>query len=38
MTRKFYMVHHKDKYLSESLQNFIATVFEWAAEYTSGLT
>ena len=23
MTRKFYMVHHKDKYLSESLQNFI---------------
>jgi LysR family transcriptional regulator, transcriptional activator of the cysJI operon len=38
MTRKFYMIHHKDKYLSESLQNFIATVFEWAAEYTVGLT
>ena len=38
MIRKFYMVHHKDKYLSESLQNFIATVFEWAAEYAAGLT
>jgi len=38
MTRKFYMIHHKDKYLSESLQNFIATVFEWAAEYSVGLT
>jgi DNA-binding transcriptional LysR family regulator len=38
MTRKFYMIHHKDKYLSESLQNFIATVFEWATEYSKGLT
>ena len=38
MTRKFYMIHHKDKYLSESLQNFITTVFEWATEYTVGLT
>jgi DNA-binding transcriptional LysR family regulator len=38
MTRKFYMIHHKDKYLSESLQNFIATVFEWATEYSVGLT
>ncbi len=28
MTRKFYMVHHKDKYLSESLQNFIDMVFK----------
>ncbi len=33
MTRKFYMVHHHDKYLSESLQNFIDMVFKWAAEY-----
>jgi DNA-binding transcriptional LysR family regulator len=33
MTRKFYMVHHQDKYLSESLQNFIDMVFKWAAEY-----
>ena len=38
MTRKFYMIHHKDKYLSESLQNFIATVFDWATEYSVGLT
>jgi len=33
MTRKFYMVHHKDKYLSESLQNFIDMVFKWSADY-----
>ena len=38
MNRKFYIVHHKDKYLSEPLQNFIDTVFEWAAEYAVGLT
>jgi DNA-binding transcriptional LysR family regulator len=38
MTREFYMIYHKDKYLSESLQNFIATVFEWATEYSVGLT
>jgi len=37
MIRKFYMVRHKDKYLSEPLQNFIDTVFEWAAEYADGL-
>ncbi|MDX2500001.1 MAG: LysR family transcriptional regulator [Deltaproteobacteria bacterium] len=33
MTRRFYMVHHKDKYLSESLQNFITMVFKWSADY-----
>ncbi len=33
MSRKYYMVHHKDKYLSEPLQSFINGVFEWAAEY-----
>jgi len=33
MTRKFYMIHHKDKYLSESLQSFIDQVFNWAAAY-----
>ena len=37
MQRKFYMVHHKDKYLSESLRKFIDTVFEWAKEYAVGL-
>ena len=38
MKRKFYMVHHKDKYISESLQTFINMVFEWAAEYTRALS
>jgi DNA-binding transcriptional LysR family regulator len=38
MTRKFYMIHHKDKYLSESLGNFIEAVFKWATEYSVGLT
>ena len=38
MIRKFYMVHHKDKYLSESLHKFIDNSFKWAAEYTLGLT
>jgi DNA-binding transcriptional LysR family regulator len=37
MNRKFYMVHHKDKYLSEPLQRFMEKVFEWAAEYTGEL-
>jgi DNA-binding transcriptional LysR family regulator len=37
MTRKFYMVHHKDKYFSEPLQGFIDMVFKWAEEYTEGL-
>lgn len=37
MTRKFYMVHHKDKYLSGSLQNFIDMVFKWSAEYMRAL-
>ena len=33
MNRKFYMVHHKDKYITESLQRFIDMVFEWADAY-----
>lgn len=37
MNRKFYMVHHKGKYLSEPLQRFMEKVFEWAAEYTQAL-
>ncbi len=37
MTRQFYMVRHKDKYLSESLQNFIDMVFEWSVEYMQAL-
>jgi DNA-binding transcriptional LysR family regulator len=37
MNRKFYMVHHKDKYISESLQSFIDMVFEWADAYAQDL-
>jgi DNA-binding transcriptional LysR family regulator len=37
MTRRFYMVHHKDKYLSESLQNFMEMVFKWSADYALAL-
>jgi DNA-binding transcriptional LysR family regulator len=37
MIRKYYMVHHKDKYLSEPLQSFIDGVFEWAAAYSREL-
>lgn len=37
MTRRFYMVHHKDKYLSESLQNFMEMVLKWSADYVEAL-
>ena len=37
MTRRFYMVHHKDKYLSESLQNFMEMVFKWSTDYVQAL-
>lgn len=33
MTRKFYIVYHKDKYLSAVLQGLIGRVNEWSAEY-----
>jgi len=33
MQRKFFMVHHKDKYFSETLQNFVNIVFQWVDEY-----
>lgn len=32
MNRQFFLVHHKDKYISESLQRLIDMVFKWAAE------
>jgi DNA-binding transcriptional LysR family regulator len=38
MCRKFYIVHHKDKYISETLQNFLDMVFEWAGEYSQTLS
>jgi hypothetical protein len=38
MNRKFYMIHHKDKYLSETFQRFIDMVFKWAGEYRRALS
>jgi DNA-binding transcriptional LysR family regulator len=32
MKRKFFLVHHRDKYISESLQSLIDMVFKWASE------
>lgn len=37
MTRKFYLIHHKDKYLSRPLQSLIDMVDHWASEYSRGL-
>jgi DNA-binding transcriptional LysR family regulator len=37
MTRKFYLIHHKDKYISRSLQNLIDMVDQWIEEYRRGL-
>ena len=34
LKRKFYMIHHKDKYLSQPLQILIDRVYQWASEYT----
>jgi DNA-binding transcriptional LysR family regulator len=31
MTRKFYLIRHKDKYISESLQRLMDMVAQWAA-------
>jgi DNA-binding transcriptional LysR family regulator len=31
LTRPFYMVYHKDKYISEPLQNFIDLLMDWLA-------
>jgi DNA-binding transcriptional LysR family regulator len=32
MTRKFFMIHHKDKYVSAPLQGFIDMVLAWSGE------
>lgn len=37
MKRKFYMVHHRDKYLSESLRDFMDAVYSWAGDYRASL-
>ncbi len=33
MKRKFYLIHHKDKYISKSLQSLVSTVDSWAMDY-----
>ena len=33
MKRKFYLIHHKDKYLSHPLQMFLYMVNQWALEF-----
>lgn len=37
MMRKFYLIHHKDKYISRSLQSLIEMVDQWVEEYRRGL-
>ena len=32
--RKFYLVHHKEKFISDTLQGFIDQVDDWAKEYS----
>jgi DNA-binding transcriptional LysR family regulator len=36
MKRKFYLIHHKDKYISRPLQALIDMVQQWASEYCRG--
>jgi DNA-binding transcriptional LysR family regulator len=36
MKRKFYLIHHKDKYISRPLQGLIDMVYQWASEYCRG--
>lgn len=35
MKRKFYLIHHKDKYFSHPFQMFLYMVNQWAKEYSS---
>jgi len=37
VTRKFFMVHHKDKYFSKNLQELIRCVEKWARDYQNGI-
>ncbi|MFH1933273.1 MAG: LysR family transcriptional regulator [Pseudomonadota bacterium] len=38
MKRKFYMVHHRDKYISDLLQSLIEIVYRWTSDYMKGLS
>jgi DNA-binding transcriptional LysR family regulator len=31
MKRKFYLIHHREKYISETLQRFMDMVAQWAS-------
>jgi DNA-binding transcriptional LysR family regulator len=33
MKRKFYMLHHKDKYFSEPLKELVQMIYQWASDY-----
>ncbi len=35
--RKFYLIHHKDKYIFKLLENLLDTLKVWAAEYDTGV-
>ena len=37
MTRKFFLIHHKDKYISESLRLMMDMVYQWANQYSKTL-
>jgi DNA-binding transcriptional LysR family regulator len=37
MTRKFFIIHHKDKYISESLKLMMDMVFSWTSDYAKKL-
>jgi LysR family transcriptional regulator, transcriptional activator of the cysJI operon len=36
--RKFFLVHHKDKYFSEALQRFFDMVYQWADDYAKSIS
>jgi DNA-binding transcriptional LysR family regulator len=36
MARKFYLIHHKDKYISRPLESLIDIVNQWASDYQQG--
>ena len=38
MTRKFFLIHHKDKYISESLKLMMDMVFSWTSDYAKKLS
>jgi DNA-binding transcriptional LysR family regulator len=37
MKRKFFLIHQKDKYLSESLRLLMGMVYRWASQYAKEL-